>query len=170
MKTKLNKVNWASHFLMFRNWLINNLIILIILPLTVTSIIFINYGDVIDKVLQNNPELFKLYQLKTQLKILSFDIEMPSHIKSLGYDSVIFLILLFFTWLLTHSFFCYTQLSQQLGSKARLFFETILLLLIFIYFVSPDLPLAVIVLGYSAVAAQIILIALYWAYSLKQKL
>jgi len=169
MKAKLNIDNWASNFLMFRNWLINNMILLLLLPLTVISIIFINYGNVIDKVLQKNPELFKLFQLKTQLKVLSYEIEMPSHIKILGYDSVIFLILLFFTWLLTHSFFCYLQLSRQSGSKSRLFFETILLLLIFIFIVNSNLPLAIIVLGYSALAAQIFLIALYWGYSLKQK-
>jgi len=169
MKAKLNINNWASNFLMFRNWLINNLILLLILPLTVISIIFINYGDEIDKVLSKNPELFKLFQLKTQLKVLSYEIEMPSHIKSLGLDTVIFLILLFFTWLITHSFFCYLQLSQQSGSKARLFFETILLFLIFIFIVSPNLPFAIIVLGYFVLAAQVILIGLYWSYSLKQK-
>jgi len=169
MKARLNVDYWASNFLMFRNWLINNLILLLILPLAVISIIFINYGDAIDKVLSKNPELFKLFQLKTQLLVLSYEIDMPSHIKSLGYDSVIFLFLLFFSWLLTHSFFCYLQLSQQSGSKARLLFETILLLLIFIFIVSPNLSLTIIVLGYSAIVAQIILIALYWGYSLKQK-
>lgn len=169
MKARLNIDNWAANFIMFRNWLINNLILLLILPLVVVSIIFINYGDVIEKVLSKNTALFKLFQLKTQLIVLSYDIEIPAHVKSLGYDSVIFLILIFYTWLLTHTFFCYLELSQQSGLKARLFFETILLLLIFIFIVSPNLPLAVIVLGYSALAAQIILIALYWGYSLKQK-
>jgi len=169
MKAKLNIDNWASHLLMYRNWLINNLILLLILPLAVVSNIFINYGEVIDKVLSKNPVLFKLFQLNTQLIVLSYEIEMPSHIKNLGYDAIIFLILLFFTWLLTHSLFCYIKLSQQTGSKLRLFFETILLLLIFIFIVSPNMPLAIIVLGYSALAAQIILIGLYWGYSLKQK-
>lgn len=169
MKSKLNLYYWASNFLLFRNWFINNLILLLLLPLTAISIIFINYGNEIDKVLSINPLLFKLFQLKTQLTVLSYDLELPSHVKSLGYDSIIFLIILFFTWLFTHSIFCYLQLSQQSGSKARLVFETILLLLIFIFIVSPNLPLAIIVLGYSALAAQIILIALYWGYSLKQK-
>lgn len=169
MKAKFNIDKWALYFVMFRNWLINNLILLLILPLTVVSIIFINYGDAVDKVLSKNQELLKLFQLKTQLIVLSYDIEIPTHVKSLGYDSVIFLILLFFTWLLTHSFYSYLQLSQQSGSKASLFFETSLLLVIFIFLVSPNLPLVIIVLGYSAISAQIMLIALYWGYSLKQK-
>lgn len=169
MKARLNTDNWVNNLVMFRNWLINNLILLFILPLAVVSIIFINYGDVIDKVISKNTELFKLFQLKTQLKVLTYDIEIPVHVKSLGYDSVIFLILLFYTWLLTHTLYCYLELSQQSGSKARLVLETILLLLLFIFIVSPNLPLSIIVLGYSALAAQIILIALYWGYSLKQK-
>ncbi len=167
MKAKLNIDNWASNLLIFRNWLINNLILLLILPITVISVIFISYGEVIDKVLLKNPVLFKLFQLKTQLKVLS-EIEIPSHVKSLGSYSVIFIILLFFTWLLSHSFYCYLQLSHKTGSKALLFFETIILFLIFIFILCPNMPLVISILGYAVLAAQIILIGLYWGYSLKQ--
>lgn len=166
MKAKLNIDNWTSNFFVFRNRLIKNLLLLSLLPLTVLAVIFISYGEVIDKILSKNPELFKLFQFKTQLKVLS-EIKIPSHVKSLGYDSVIFIILLFFTWLLTHSLYCYLQLSHKAGSKALLFFETMLLLLIFIFIVSPHSSLIIIVLGYAFLAIQTILIGLYWGYSLK---
>lgn len=168
MNKKLNLVNWAAHFLIFRNWFAKNMVLLLIFPLIVISFVFINYGEEIDKVLLRNPSLFKLFQLKTQLKVLS-EIEIPSHIKSLGYDSVIFIFILFFSWILTHSFYCYFQLSRNEGSKSLLFFETMLLLLIFIFIVSPHLSLMIIVIGYAFLAVQIILIGLYWGYSLKQK-
>jgi hypothetical protein len=168
MKAKLNVDNWVSNFLIFRNWLIKNLILLLILPLTVISIIFINYGEVIEKILLKNPVLFDLFQLKTQLKVLS-EIDIPSQVKSLGYDSVIFIILIFFIWLFNHTLYCYLQLSYKTGSRVLLFFETILLLLLFIFIVSPHFSLLFIVLGYSLLAIQIILIGLYSVYSLKLK-
>lgn len=168
MKAKLNKLNLASNFLMFRNLVTQNLVLLLIFPWTVITFIFINYGDVIDKFLSLNQELFKLFQLKTQLKVLS-EIEIPSHIKSLGSDSVIYIILVYFTWLLTHSFYCYLQLSHKIGSKALLFFETLLLLIIYIFIVSPHFSSIIIVFGYAVIATQIILIGLYWGYSLKLK-
>ena len=169
MKEPLIKSNRSWFFLIFRNWLIKNLVILLFLPLTVISTIFVIYGEVIDKLLTLNPELFKLFQLMTQLHVLSSELNIPAHIRSLGCDSIIFLILIYFVWLFTHSFYCYIQLTYQYGLKGLLFLETVLLLLIFIFIVSPSLPLMIAVLGYSIIAAQIILIGLYWRYSLSSK-
>jgi hypothetical protein len=166
MKEKLNLVNWNSIFLTFRNWFSKNLILLLILPLIINTIIFITNGEEIDKVITENSEFLKLFQLNTQLKVLN-ETEIPYYVKSLGYDSVILIIVLFFIWLLNHTLYCYLQLSHKTGSKVLLVVETILLLLIFIFIVSPHFPLLIFVFGYALLAIQIILIALYWVYSLK---
>lgn len=168
MKKNGRSYNFASNFLMFRNWLIKNLILILLLPLTVLSFIFISYGAVIDKVILKNPKLLRLFELNTQLTVLS-EIEIPYHVKSLGYDCVYFIFFIFFTWLLSHSFYCYFQLSHQTGSKVLLFFETIVLLLVFHFIISTYFSFVIIVLVYTAIATQIIFIGLYWGYSLMQE-
>jgi len=169
MNKKVNYNNITGYFLLFRNWFIRNLILFLILPLTALLLIFTFFSGTIDRFLFQNPELFKLYQLQTQLRVLSSDVGLPSHIRSLGYDSVIFLCLLYIVWILTHTVYCYVQLSNQFGSKTLLFLETIFLIAIFIFIVGPELSFGIIVLGYFVIAVQIILICLYWGYSLRQK-
>jgi len=120
MKEKLNLFNVNTKFLIFRNWFSKNLILLVILPLIINSIIFITNGAVIDKVLAKNPEFLKLFQLNTQLKVLN-ETEIPYYVKSLGYDLVILVIVVFFIWLLNHTLYCYLQLSHKTGSKVLLF-------------------------------------------------
>lgn len=159
-------MNYISQF---RNWLIRNILLLLMVPVIILSWIYINYANVIGKFLLERPDLFKLYQLKNQITIFTSKIDLPVHITSLGYDVTIFLYILYVVWLATHTYYTYYQLSHNKGSKEGLLMETIILLVVYILFASPKLALWIVLSGYFAISLIILVIALYWIYSIKLK-
>lgn len=158
-----------NHILKFRNWLIRNLILLLALPLIILSMIVISYGDIIGNFISEHPDLIKLYQLKNQISVFSSNIELPQHVKCLGYESSILLYILFLVWLAVHFYYSYYKLSHKEGSKSLMLSETVIILTAYLFVVSPKLANWIVLLGYCVIASNILIIILYWIDELKSR-
>ena len=146
----------------YRNWLNSNLLLLFAFPVLVLIMIYISYGTIIGSFLQNNYNLCKVWQLNSLILTFSSDIDIPFHIKALGFNAAIFIYMLFVGLLISHLYLTYDSLSSNEGSKLELVLKTILVLLIFIFSIRPGLNIWIALSGYFIIVCIFLLIFLYW--------
>jgi hypothetical protein len=158
-----------NYSLQYRSWFKSNLFILLAVPVVVLSMIYISYGKIIEAFLLAHPDIVKLYQLQTQINIFASRLDLPIHVKALGYYSTIFIYILFFGWLVSHGYQSYKKLSHREGSKAAMLLETITILSIYILIISPGLLIWISLIGYCLITAIIVIIIFYWIYAIKSE-
>ena len=152
----------------------NGMITLLVMSVIIVSVIFINYGNTVDKYLEKNNIETKIYQLKTHYDFFRFDSafpplkEIPLIVLKLGYYSIILIYSLFFLWLLFHAFSTYSKLFYNKGAKFLMVLETLFILFIFILIINPGLNIWLSVVTFLCIAFVLIMTLMYW-YAIKYK-
>jgi len=146
----------------------------LILPLLFIGCIYISYGDFFDKIIMQQTEPLKFYQLQVQLEIFfQFDNSqvpiriLPLVTASIGYYSVISIYLIFTVWLVLFAISSYLKLSKRAGSKIIILLEAVLILAIYIISISPKLNFLLSIVGYIIISAVLVMLSLYWVYEIK---
>jgi hypothetical protein len=147
-----------------REFLIKNIVTLIILPLITFFFIFISYGEVIQQYLFKNPESYRLYELNTINQIISQISVLPNHIKSLAIDMVIYSYVLFLSWLLLFIYYCYYKLSRKQFNFTLIIIEFAMLLLTYVFIISPGLSKEFYIIGYLLFFLLIVMHFIYILY------
>lgn len=130
-----------------REYLIKNILILLLFPLLNLSFIFISYGNEFHQYLSKNPEMHCLYELSTIQKTVNQSF-IPTHVKSLALDMVIFSYVLFSIWLFLFAYSSYQKLKYRKHNFLLIFIEFIVLVFVYSFIVSPGLSVYIQVLGW----------------------
>jgi hypothetical protein len=115
-----------------REFVIRNILILLLFPLITITSIFIIYGNIIDKCIIVNPELSRLsgflYELIAVHDFISMVDDLPGHIKNLAYYAVYYTYILYIFWLLLFFYDCYFRLSRKQFNLVLIIIEFTILL------------------------------------------
>jgi len=149
--------------------IIRNLITFSAVPFIILIFIYISYGEILEGFFGELEDLPKLYQLQSQIEIFKSDVYLPFFVKDIGYYSILGLYLCFVLWIISFSYLTYLKLSNQVGSKFIMFIEWALILCIYIFIISPDLTLWLIILGYLFIIIDFAIFIMYWIYQLNSK-
>ena len=148
----------------FRSWMGRNLIPFLVVPILIISMICIGYGEVINAFLKDHPELFKLYIIQNQISLFTSDIDLPGHIKVLGYDSAVFILLLFEFWLVLNLIYSYYSLSRSAKSLVEVSLHTFLVIVLYVFVITPHLAFWMVFTGYIILSVNCVIILLYLLY------
>lgn len=151
----------------FKIWIDRHFLLMLSVPLIILSIIYINYGEIFGAFLTKHPDLYKLFQLQTQISVFSSDIKIPEHIKYLGYDTIIFLYLFFYCYFATYCYNTLYLLAHHKGSKGMMIIECVIFLIVYKIIVSPHLAFWFVFFGYFIASLIILIIFLYWIYAIR---
>lgn len=150
------------------NWK-KSILIISLIPIIQLFITYTFYGPVYDIVLSKNTTLLEFFRLPYQLH--NFDLlknELPSIVRLLGQTSIFFLIILFVVWYFLFALGSYLQLYRQTAIKLDLVIELLIIASIYHFIIFP-INVYIYNLGYIILAANFILILVYWIYDFKTK-
>ena len=136
-----------NSLIQIRKFFFRNILSLLLLPLLTFFLIFISYGNEFHQYLNNNPDMFSLYELSTLQKTVS-ESNIPDHVESLAIDMVIYSYGLFSIWFILFAFSCYQKLSRGVHNFSLIFIEFIVLSLSYYFIISPGLSVYIQILGW----------------------
>lgn len=137
-----------------------------IIPLILTSIIYIVYGYVFNTLFVENTSLIDFYKLGNQLILFSSETSLPLIVKSTGKLSILALYITFILWLCLHTIITYLKLSRHTGSKIDLIIELLIIAILYFLIISP-ISIISYLLGCIILIINLALIVIYWIYQIK---
>jgi hypothetical protein len=150
-----------NFILKIREFYVNNIVALILLPLLSFLFIFISYGNVLHQYLINNIDLYNLYELLTLSKVINSTSFIPVHIVSITLDLVIYSYILFASWLFLFAYSCYFEFSRKKYNFLLILIEFGTLTVIYFFVISPGLSFIVQVLGWLFFSLLIVMFIIY---------
>ncbi len=149
--------NWKRSFLLMG-----------IVPVIFIGTIYIVYGSAINSSFVENKSVFEIFKFSNQFYLFEMENALPSIVQILGRISIIILNFVFTAWLCLNILLSYLKLSKQEANQIDLFFELLLLVLVYLLFVSPS-NLFLFILGCLVLVLNLSLIVVYLVYYKKQK-
>jgi len=143
-----------------RVFLISNMLILLIIPILTFLLIFITYGNEIHEYLIKYPDMYRLYELTTIKKTVSQS-AIPSHIKCLAIDMVIYSYVLFSMCLILFAYSSYFLLSRKRHNSILIIMEFTTLVLIYYFIAIPGMPFFIKLLVWLFFSSVGIMISVY---------
>lgn len=137
-----------------------------IIPLILTSIIYIVYGYVFNALFVENIFLIDFFKLSNQLVLFSSETSLPYIVRSIGKLSIVALYITFILWLCLHPVITYLKLSQHTGCKIDLIIELLVIALLYFLIISP-ISIISYILGCIILIINLALIVIYWIYQIK---
>ncbi len=149
--------NWKRSFLLLG-----------IIPIIFIGMIYIVYGPAINSSFFENKSVIEIFKFSSQLYLFEMENAFPTIAQILGRISIIILNFIFIAWLCLNILLSYLKLSKQEANEIDLFFELLLLVLVYFLFVSPS-NLIIYILGCLILGLNLALIILYLVYFNKQR-
>lgn len=154
----------SNFFLKIRKFLIEHIISLLLFPILIFVLLFTFYGSEFHNYIVNNPDKYKLYELTSIYTIFKQITYLPNHLRNLAFDLVIYSYVLFAGWLILFIYSCYYRLSRRIYNLNFIFLEFAILITVYVFTMSPGLPLTYKLLGYLTFLFLIVLCLIYCAY------
>lgn len=147
------------------NWK-RSALLLGLLPFIFLGTIFIVFGDDLSLLFSNENSTFHFLKLPNQLSAFKSNIELSRAVRALGRLSILLLNIIFVFWLCLQSAITYLKLSQQIAYKAELAIELFLIMMVYLFIISPA-NLLLYILGCLILSLHFALIIFYWIYQVR---
>ena len=151
----------------YRNWKLA-IVILLTIPALLLGSIYIQYGCYMVSPSIENISALQFIKLPYQYSLFNSNVNLPPIVTMIGIISINILNILFYILFLIHVLSAYKRLEKQVANIPLLFMEWFVILLIYIFIISPD-NIFYYILFLLFLLCDLALILSYWIYNVKGK-
>lgn len=123
---------WNNLILRFQEYFLRHIVIFVFFPITTFFSVFIACGDLFQKYLVRNSEMYNIYELSTFF-IKVEDANIPIHIKDQVFDMAVYSYVLFLIWFILFFDSGYFNPSRRQYNFLSIFIKLMTFLLIHVF-------------------------------------